>query len=149
MSLKLSEHLPFRIAVLSNLMKQGSSDFFVKDTKMTGRDWRVLAIIGLQDSITPAEVSAITGMDRATVTRSIQHLEKLQLVSKKKHLSDGRSRLIAITEKGQQTYQALIPQMSRNGDAFQQVLSDGEFRLFLELIDKLQSKAIDIIKHNP
>ena len=70
MSLKLSEHLPFRIAVLSNLMKQGSSDFFVKDTKMTGRDWRVLAIIGLQDSITPAEVSTITGMDRATVTRS-------------------------------------------------------------------------------
>lgn len=148
MNLKLSEHLPFRIAVLSNLIKQGSSDVFVKESNMTGRDWRVVAIVGLHKTITPAEISTITGMDRATVTRSIQHLESLKLVSKTKHLSDGRSRVISLTNKGQNTYQALIPQMSENGDAFKQVLTEGEFQLFLELIEKLQTKAIDIINHN-
>ncbi len=146
--LDLNSHLPFRIAVLSNLIKQGSSDRFVQHSGMAAREWRVLAIIGLKQQSTPAEIAEATGLDRATVTRAVQRLLQIEFISKTCNPEDGRSHFLQLTAKGTEKFNEIIPQMEYSGSQFDEVLTQGEKALLLELIEKLQSRANHIIQQS-
>ncbi len=137
----LDQHLPYRVAVLSNTMRQGTTDRYIRNTGMSPREWRVLSLIGLKGPLTPAVIAKMTGMDRATVTRAIAKLISLEYTLKEPHPTDGRSAWIRLTEAGSQKCQQIIPQMQANGADYLAVLSVGERQLFLELIDKLQLQA--------
>lgn len=142
MTLDLSQHLPFRLAVLSNYIKQGTSDSLAKKHNMTGRDWRVMAIIGIEQPVTPASIAEITGIERVTVTRAVQNLEAKGLVEKLQNQSDGRSILIQLTPEGKQHWQPMMQSMKENGDDYRSLLTDGEFKLLLELLGKLQNYSV-------
>jgi DNA-binding MarR family transcriptional regulator len=140
-NLDLQHHLPFQLAVLSNYVKQSTSDRLAKNHGMSGRDWRVLAIIGMHQPVTPASIAEVTGMDRVTVTRSIQQLEAKQLVSKSKNQVDGRSVLVRLTKQGEAHWRPMMQAMQQQGEAYRRLLTPGEFALLLELIERLQNYA--------
>lgn len=146
MSLILSQHLPFRLAVLSNYIKQTTSDRLAKAHGMTGRDWRVMAIIGIEQPVTPATIAQITGIDRVTITRAIQNLESKELVEKIQNQSDGRSILVQLTHDGKNHWQSMMQGMKQNGDDYRNLLTDGEFTLLLELLGKLQAHAVQQVE---
>ncbi len=142
MSFELSQHLPFRLAVLSNFIKQATSDRLAKAHGMTGRDWRVMAIIGIEQPVTPATIAQITGIDRVTVTRAVQNLVSKGLVEKIQNQSDGRSILVQLTHEGKNHWQPMMQGMKQNGDDYRHLLTEGEFTLLLELLGKLQAHAV-------
>jgi DNA-binding MarR family transcriptional regulator len=137
----LSQHLPFQLAVLSNYIKQGTSDPLAKKHGMTGRDWRVMAIIGMYQPITPATIAKITGIERVTITRSVQHLESKGMVAKVKNKADGRSVLVKLSKQGETHWRAMMQGMQQHGEAYRKLLTPGEFTLLLELLSKLQNYA--------
>jgi len=145
---QLAQHIPFQVAVLSNLMKQSSSDRFVEDSGMAGRDWRVLAIIGLQTITTPNHVASTTGIDKATVSRALKRLSQLQLIKKQPNKDDKRSTWLTLTAEGKRRFDHLMPQMQANGKTYDELLSPGEKSLLLELILRLQAKARTLIDEN-
>ncbi|WP_144395486.1 MarR family winged helix-turn-helix transcriptional regulator [Pleionea sediminis] len=137
----LSNHLPFRIAVLSNTIKRTTSETFVANSSMSPRDWRVLVIIGVSEKATASMIVEMTGMDKATVTRACQSLEKQKLIYRKAHPEDKRSTLLRLTQVGQQEFTERLPQLKASDKEYRSPLTEGEAAIFLELINKLQIHA--------
>ena len=144
---QLKQHIPYNIAVLSNTIKQTTSDVFVKGTGMSPREWRVLAIVGLYQPISSSQIAKRTGMDKATVTRSTNCLLDTSYINKYQNPNDGRSTLIKLTEEGQQKFEQLAPKMLASGNEYRKALSDGETLMLLELLGKLQSHAESLLKN--
>ncbi|NVJ51351.1 MAG: MarR family transcriptional regulator [Gammaproteobacteria bacterium] len=141
MSINLTQHLPFRLAVVANYLKRATSDSFVADTGLTGRDWRVLSLLHLQGAMTPAQLSDMTGLDRPTISRALKSLTQQAFIDRAEHQADGRSQIISITEQGQRLADRLMPAMLNSDQLYKSVLSSGETQLLLELLAKLEQQA--------
>ncbi|MCO7225328.1 MarR family winged helix-turn-helix transcriptional regulator [Pleionea sp. CnH1-48] len=139
--LDLNKHIPYKLAVLSNTIRQTTTDVFVKGTGMSPREWRVLAIIGISSPVTSVRIKELTGMDAATITRANARLIELGFVQKTPNPNDGRSTLLTLTDKGKDKFELLMPKMQASGQHYRQALSEGEAILLLELIEKLQNHA--------
>ncbi len=141
MTINLEQHIPYKLAVLSNSIKQTTSDRYVKGTDLSSRNWRVLAIIGIKSEIAASQIVLMTGMDKATISRSTSELERADLIKRVPNPNDGRSQLLTLTKEGKKKYRQIIPKMEASADDYKSVLTEGEACLLLELLAKLQQHA--------
>jgi len=140
-ALDLEHHLPYRLARLSNLIRQTTSDMYLKRTGVAGREWRVLGMIGLRGPLSAAETAALTGMDRATITRSVDRLASAGLVQRSRDPDDRRRIVLAVTLRGRRKCDQIIPLMRKDGSYYEAVLTKGEIYLLLDAIDRLENRA--------
>jgi MarR family transcriptional regulator, organic hydroperoxide resistance regulator len=64
----------------------------------------VIKIIGMEGEIMPSTIGNYIGMDKSTLTRMIENLEKKGMVFRKNDPEDRRKVLISLTEKGLRCY---------------------------------------------
>lgn len=103
------------------------------------REWRVAAIVAARNTTTPAEISAFTGMEPATVTRAVQRLEGLGYVTTRKGTRDRRRVLVALTVAGARMHDAIAPLRISDGEEIAKGLTSRERELLLNLLDKLET----------
>ncbi len=139
--LKLYDHLPFQIGMLTNLIRQVTSDVYVRESGLSAREWRVLAMLGCKGAMMPAQVAAETGMDRATVTRAVSRLEKLGYIFSGGDAADRRRKVLYLTEKGAALCDDIRPLMEASGRELQNVLNKTELKYYYQIMKKLQIKA--------
>src|SRR6056297_2139 len=125
----LHSHLPYRFAQLSIRIGRATTERFVRALGISTREWRALGMIGIKGSSTPTQLSELTGMDRATITRATAKLIKLDLLCRSAHESDSRSVMLHLTPEGEELCRQIVPKVERSG----------EFALFLEFIDRLDN----------
>ena len=140
-TLDLDAHLPYRLARLSNLIRQTTSDVYLKHTGMSGREWRVLGMIGLRGPLSAAETAELTGMDRATITRSVDRLEALGYVERAPDAHDRRRIVLAVTPLGRRRCDRIIPMMREDGTYYETVLTAREQQQLLDMIERLETQA--------
>ncbi|MDZ7668731.1 MAG: MarR family transcriptional regulator [Gammaproteobacteria bacterium] len=142
----LESHLPYRLARLTNLIRQSTSDEYLKHTGMSGREWRVLGMIGLRGPLSAAETAELTGMDRATITRSVDRLETQGYVQRESDARDRRRLVLQVTPRGRRKCDQIIPLMREDGAEYDALLSAREKKLLFDIIDRLEARAHD--RHN-
>ncbi|AKB74417.1 Transcriptional regulator, MarR family [Methanosarcina lacustris Z-7289] len=64
----------------------------------------VIKIIGMEGEIMPSTIGDYTGMDRSSLTRMIDDLEKKGMVFRKNDPEDRRKVLVSLTDKGLECY---------------------------------------------
>ncbi|MFR9165726.1 MAG: MarR family winged helix-turn-helix transcriptional regulator [Dysgonomonas sp.] len=67
---------------------------------ITPEQWTVLAFLWKEDGVTQQKLCDSTYKDKPSMTRLINNLAKLNLVTRKNHETDKRSNIICLTEKG-------------------------------------------------
>ncbi|MBL4800310.1 MAG: winged helix-turn-helix transcriptional regulator [Emcibacter sp.] len=139
--LDLYNHLPFQIGMLTNLIRQVTSDFYVQKSGLSAREWRVLAMLGCQGPMIPAQIATATGMDRATITRAVSRLEALGYVFTGGDKADRRRKVLYLTEKAVEICDEIRPIMEVQGQELQNVLNKTELKYYYQIMDKLQVKA--------
>ena len=137
----LQEHIPYRLGMLTNLIRQATTDSYVRQSEISGREWRVLAMIGLAGPVQARRVVELTGMDKATITRAVTRLAKLGLVAQNPAPEDKRAKLLQLTDEGAVFCDRIIPQMLHGGAELAACLTDRERKTFLTCLDKLAAKA--------
>lgn len=75
------------------------------------------------DDLTPSAVAELLGLDRGYVSRLLASLKKRGLVAQRSSRSDGRSRVLSLTKKGNQEFGRL--QALANAQATQMIQSVG------------------------
>lgn len=139
--LDLYNHLPFQIGLLTNIIRQVTSDVYVKKSGLSAREWRVLAMLGCKGVMMPAQVATESGMDRATITRAITKLVNLGYIFTGGDAADRRRKVLYLTEKGVDICNEVRPVMDAKGRAFEEVLTRKELKSYYKIMDKLQKKA--------
>ncbi|HWQ47791.1 MAG TPA: MarR family transcriptional regulator [Methanosarcina sp.] len=64
----------------------------------------VIKIIGMEGEIMPSTIGKYTGMDKSSLTRMVDDLEKKGMVFRKTDPEDRRKVLVSLTEKGLDCY---------------------------------------------
>lgn len=137
--MELHTHLPYRLAKLSLRIKNATTDRYVRHTGMSAREWRVLGMLGIVGPRMPSELADLTGMDRATISRATARLVHLGYVSRIPNETDNRSQTIELTPAGEAYCQAIVPRMEHSGEECRSLFSAGEFALFIEFLDRMDT----------
>ncbi|WP_259782524.1 MarR family winged helix-turn-helix transcriptional regulator [Aestuariispira ectoiniformans] len=143
--LELETHLPYRLGRLTNLIRQVTTEVYIRQSGITGREWRVLGMIGIVGHVNAREIARLTGMDKATVTRAVNRLVTLGVVTRVSDKTDRRSKILELTNKGAALCDRIIPEMKTGGEVLAEALTPEELSLFLTCLDKLTIKAEDLL----
>jgi DNA-binding MarR family transcriptional regulator len=91
---------------LANLIFERSYQEKITDKfkELSKNQPNVIKIIGMEGEIMPSTIGNYTGMDKSSLTRMIDDLEKKGMVFRKDDPKDRRKVLVSLTEKGLRCY---------------------------------------------
>lgn len=140
----IPEFLPFRFGAIFSKMTYDSSRNPQVYEGLSQRAWRVVALLAAYPDITNAEISAIFGMDTATVTRGVAELKSRDLISTCRDPSDRRRVLNRLTDAGVALHDRIAPTRRARGRRYEACLTAEELSQLHGLLDKL-SRHMDTI----
>jgi DNA-binding MarR family transcriptional regulator len=106
---RLAEFLPYRLAVVTEAVSRVFAESFEEAFKLTRPEWRVLAVVVENGTLSPTLVGQHASMDKVKVSRAVQSLVVKGLLRRTQDPSDGRGLLLSVTRKGRTTHDSLVP----------------------------------------
>ncbi|WP_206483914.1 MarR family transcriptional regulator [Thalassotalea sp. G2M2-11] len=143
--LDLSQHLPFRIAVVSNLLAL-NRDWKIRNlSSLDPREMRVLINIGSYMPIKSADIAYQSRLDSYTVSRAVKKLLAEGLISAQADQHKKNVKNLVLTEQGRVLYQQLNSAMDKRAKQLESVFSTAELTLFYQMLEKIEHKSEQIL----
>ena len=148
--MKLEDMLAYKVAMLSANVSKSLSAVYVSHG-LTMEQWRVMATLGslfnsvrknsedTVNSMTAKQLVNATQLDKVKITRALQQMEHTGLIKKVPCARDGRAVSVSLSVKGQQTYDKIIPAVTRWQKEKLSNITDFEYETFQKVIDKLMA----------
>ncbi|WP_201778200.1 MarR family winged helix-turn-helix transcriptional regulator [Thalassomonas viridans] len=143
--LDLISHLPFRLAVVSNLLAL-DRDWKIRNlTDLEPREMRVLLNIGSYMPIKSADIAYQSRLDSYTVSRAVKKLLALGLIESRQDEVKKNVKNLYLNEQGKALYQKLIKAMDERASLLEEVLTDNEKSLFFDMLERIENKTEAIL----
>jgi DNA-binding MarR family transcriptional regulator len=107
--LKLEDFLPYRLSLAANAVSQAIARAYERPFRLKVHEWRLIAVLGEGGELTQQELVGRTKMDKVTVSRAAQALERRRLLLRVPHAEDGRSLRLSLTAEGRRVYACVAP----------------------------------------
>jgi DNA-binding MarR family transcriptional regulator len=143
--LDLYQHLPFSIAVVSNLLLLNRDSALKNSANLGARELRVLLNVGSFMPITSAEIAYQSKLDTYTVSRAVKALVTEGIVAIEYKTNNSRNKYLCLTDYGVQIYQDLVNKINQRTEDLTSVLTTQEQTLLHQLLKKLEVKAESIL----
>lgn len=146
--LDLYEHLPFQVAVVSNLL-QLSRDLLIRDIiDLDPRELRVILNIGSYMPIKSADIAYQSRLDSYTVSRAVKKLQSLAMVELEIDPSDKKAKYLVLSEQGVLVYKKLCEEIERREMVIEDGLSSEEKQTLMTLLAKIEDQAESMLAGN-
>jgi len=143
--LDLSSHLPFRIAIVSNLLAL-NRDWKIRNlSDLDPREMRVLVNIGSYMPVKSADIAYQSRLDSYTVSRAVKKLLALGLIESQPDAHKKNVKNLLLNEKGKALYQRMAAAMEERSQQLESVLSEEELAIFYRMIEKLENKSEQLL----
>ena len=139
--LELEKFLPYRLSVLSNRVSQGIAQTYQQRFGLSVTEWRVIALIGRFPGLSASEVAQRAAMDKVAISRAVRNLLDQGRIEREASADDRRTRHLTLSTTGQAIYQEIVPAALDYEQHLISALNPDEQRVFERLIDRLQTKA--------
>lgn len=146
--LNLHQHLPFRLAVVSNLLMLNRDCAIKNSLNLGARELRVIVNVGSYMPITSAEVAYQSKLDTYTVSRAVKTLIELDLVAFELHDDNKRNKYLVLTSSGEEVYRELTDKMEQRAAALTDGMTKKEVSDLNKLLKKLEVKAESLLAEN-
>lgn len=97
----------------------------------------ILAALLEKEPIRFKELADLVNIEGSTLSGIIDRMERKDLVQRREDHEDRRSLLLGLTDKAREIGPELLQTAHRLEDDLKAKLSDGEYLLFLEILDKI------------
>ncbi|MET1255975.1 MarR family winged helix-turn-helix transcriptional regulator [Aliikangiella sp. GXAS 311] len=139
--LDLYEHLPFQIAVVSNLL-QLNRDLAIREiVELDPRELRVILNIGSYMPIKAADIAYQSRLDSYTISRAVKVLKNLKMIDVMQDESNKKVKFLVLTDTGKAVYQQLCEVINRRTKILEAAINEDEKALLMELLAKIEDKA--------
>ncbi len=139
--LKLDEFLPYRLSLASNAVSQVIARAYEEHFGLKTHEWRVIAVVAQDGELTQQEIVGRTKMDKVTVSRAAQVLERRKLLRRVTNTEDGRSLRLSLTAEGQKLYTRVAPAALELEAEVLQGLSEREISELQDVLRRLETAA--------
>ena len=110
---RLEDFLPYKLVIVTDGVSRVFAGNLLESFNLTIPEWRILAVVAEQGTLSPTATAARTAMDKVKVSRAAQSLAAKGLLRQSADPSDGRGRLLRLTRKGNTTHAAIVPLATR------------------------------------
>ena len=115
--LPLDEFITFRLLRLTNQLNRQAGKILASQVGLRLPEWRCLAILGAYGSMQVNQIAAKLSADKGLISRSLSSLERSNLVKTKRSAEDRRQIEIALTARGKNMVNEMMPIM-QNANVF-------------------------------
>jgi DNA-binding MarR family transcriptional regulator len=136
---RLEDFLPYRLSVAANRVSRLIARRYSEAYGLSIPEWRVLAIVGRFDTLSPSAVGELTAMDKVKVSRAAASLVTRGLLRQNQDPRDGRGRLLRLTRRGVAMYEGMVPLACELEGQLAEGLSRSEWSVLLKALDKLST----------
>ena len=141
----LNQHIPFKIAVVSNLL-QLNKDPFIRDfSELEPREFRVLINIGSYMPIKAADIAYLGRLDSYTVSRAVKSLIKQQLIQVELSEANKKIKNLTLTDLGLEVYEKICHRLEQRTQELESVISSDEKKELIRILELLESKSESMI----
>ncbi|MEZ8167111.1 MarR family winged helix-turn-helix transcriptional regulator [Vibrio tasmaniensis 1F-187] len=125
--------------MINVIANKASKDFDteLKENGLTIALWPTLMCLWEEEGITQRDIAAKSKVENSTTTRTLDKLEKLELVERRADPNSRRSFRIYLTEKGKALEEQLIPIPTRLNKELMNELDAEEQQQMIKLLQKM------------
>ena len=133
----LSTFLPYRLSVLAKRVSTDFARLYGDRFGITIAEWRVLAHLSQNDSVSVREIHQRADMDKSKVSRAAARLEMAGLVEKRAAAGDRRLVALTLTDKGREMIAAIVPLAKGFEREIEGTLGKGETAEFRRNVEQM------------
>ena len=108
----LDDFWPYQAVVLADQISRYTMSVVRAEADLNLSQWRVLAAVAEKSGRSAAEVTALTPMDKTIVSRAVNSLISLGLISKITDASDKRRSSLSTTKAGEAIYEKVASRLN-------------------------------------
>ncbi len=142
--LHLDRFVPYRLAVLTNIVSMSIAAAYEQECGLTIPEWRVLAVLARYPNLSAIEVSERAAMDKVAVSRAVRGLAAARRLVRTYDEGDRRRTLLRLSPAGQAVYTRVAPLALRYERRLLDTLSSSDRRALNRLIERLIERAREI-----
>jgi DNA-binding MarR family transcriptional regulator len=107
--LELEDFLPYRLSIASNAVSQLIARTYEDTFALKMPEWRLIAVLADEKQLSQQELVLRTKMDKVTVSRAAQVLERRNLIKRIPNPEDGRALRLSLTAEGRKIHAKVGP----------------------------------------
>ena len=134
----------YRLLKLTNLMGRPFFTRFAQSHELSGNDWRVLTTLAAMPEAASHELCQVTGMHPMNISRSVATLRRQGRVSERTDPANRRRKILSVTPKGWEVYNAGVPQVRKVAEILFASMSPLEVEFLGRLVDVLVSRLEEV-----
>jgi DNA-binding MarR family transcriptional regulator len=142
-AIDLGDHIATRIAIFSNRVSRAASRFYRERYGIGVVEWRVLMFIGRAGETSANRICSETDLDKGAVSRSLNVLARMGIVSIKEDGADSRRHNIALTARGRALHDRIVPVALERQRELLHDLSPVEVETLKDIIRRMQARVAD------
>jgi len=142
-TLDLAGYVPFYLTAISNAVSRGASRLYLREFGVGIIDWRVMSQLALEPNIMANRISAVIGLDKGAVSRSLQALEKAGLVEVGAG-PDPRRRTFALTAEGRASHDRILAVALQREQRLLAGMSLDEVRSLIDLMARMHANVSNL-----
>lgn len=144
-----SEHVPYLIGAISNLLSANSSRFYQCEFGIGLAEMRLMWVMNYVPSLTVRRAARIMGIDKGATSRSLAALVRRRLVRVTVDKTDSRRRIMAFTEKGKTLCDRIMVVSAERERRLSNIFSPDELVVFRDLLNRLLDNAREVSERDP
>lgn len=139
--MNLQDFLPYRLAVLSEVVSQSLAQVYRERFGLTRDEWRVLAALADCGTVKTARVIEHTTLEKMQVSRAVQRLEEAGFVDRRPDPDDGRGWIVGLTASGRALYRKIVPVVEAREAFLLDALDPAERQVLDAALAKILARA--------
>lgn len=140
--LDLTRYTPALVTFLVNKISTGSTQIYSELFDISVTEWRIVSLLAVEHPIVAKRVSEVIGLDKATVSRSINRLEKEGYLCLSIDENDRRANFVELSEKGINLHNQVIDIALDRERAMLEALTQDEIEQFIRILNKLNQNIV-------
>jgi DNA-binding MarR family transcriptional regulator len=147
--LDLDRYVPAMLTFLANKLATGASLSYRKHFGIGVVEWRLIALLAVEDNITANRICQVIGLDKSAVSRSLQALETAGRISGKVDSKDARRYTVSLTAEGKALHDRVLKIALERERRLLSDFSPAEVDTLVDLLGRLQTKVAYVNEYEP
>ena len=143
--LRLWEFVPYRLAVLADLVSRSVAQLYADRFALSRPEWRVLAALGELGAIAAKDVAPHSALDKMAVSRAVAALEAKGCLTREDDPADRRNKTLLLTAHGRALYEKIVPLALAREAYLLEALSVADRAALERILTALQARAAELV----
>lgn len=136
---ELRSFLPFELYQASEAQSQSFAKIYRDRYELSRDEWRVFAYLGQNEAPSFTDISAVSKLNKTTVSRAVFKLEKRGWISRSFGSVDRRVQHLSLTDLGTKIYKELSDAALVFNQHLIEKLGEDDYQKAISILQKLQN----------